>query len=298
MPKQKAFFNGIILLGDVIMFRSIYDILNKNIDYSKEYKKIKKMFLEEYFIDGSINHSYTYGQIFNNYILKWKYRGTKCSLKEILDEIEQNTDCGKDPITDCLYLCELILNIREFLIFAKKNYFMSNDNIYIVQFNDEMLIGNILYILKELGYCLHKEEDYKIILVKDDADAISTAIVVEDNDISNLIMQYNDFKIVNNIKEKQKILFNIAKYLEPKRSKIKEKNKDLEQNLFMAFNKLNIRHNNIDGKDKEDYTSNLSKEELLQWYDRTFNLSLIAIRLIELKNIIEPFDKVRKEYFS
>lgn len=298
MPKQKAFFNGIILLGDVIMFRSIYDILNKNIDYSKEYKKIKKMFLEEYFIDGSINHSYTYGQIFNNYILKWKYRGTKYSLKEILDEIEQNTDCGKDPITDCLYLCELILNIREFLIFAKKNYFMSDDNIYIGQFNDEMLIGNILYILKELGYCLHKEEDYKIILVKDDADAISTAIVVEDNDISNLIMQYNDFKIVNNIKEKQKILFNIAKYLEPKRSKIKEKNKDLEQNLFMAFNKLNIRHNNIDGKDKEDYTSNLSKEELLQWYDRTFNLSLIAIRLIELKNIIEPFDKVRKEYFS
>lgn len=132
---------------------------------------------------------------------------------------------------------------------------MSNeDYIFISSFNDDMMMGNINYILKELGYRIHKEENYKIRLVKEDTDAINTALVVENKEISNLIIQYNDFRIVNSINEKQKILFETAKFLEPKHSQIKTKNSDLEQNLFMAFNKSHIRHNNIEGKELKEYT--------------------------------------------
>jgi hypothetical protein len=144
----------------------------------------------------------------------------------------------------------------------------------------------------------YKEEDYKILLVKKDADAISTAIAVSNIDVSSLIMQYNDFKIAENVNEKQKILFALAKYLEPKRAELKEKNSKLEQNLFMAFNKLHIRHNYLEGKDREEYTANLKNKELLDWYDRTYNLSLIAIRLLELNEMVKPFEEIRKQYFD
>ena len=160
-----------------------------------------------------------------------------------------------------------------------------------------MLMGNIAFILNELHYKAYIEDDYKVLLVKDDVDTINTATIVNDN-IADLIMEYNDFKIAENIGEKKKILIELSNYLEPKRQELKSKNSKLESNLFMAFNKLNIRHNNLEGKEKEEYTTKLNDNELLKWYDKTYNLILIAIRLLELNNILEPFEKLRKEFFG
>ena len=279
------------------MSKSIFDVLNKKINYRKEYQKIKDMFLKSYLINGANYEKYTYEYVFNHWILKWKYRGAKCDLKEIMKEIEEETDCGRDPIKDCLYLCELILNIREFLTFLKNNFY-TNNGLFFYSIDDDMLLGNIAFILNELNYTIHIEEDYKVLLIKKDADAINTSVIVNKDDVSDLIMEYNDFKITNDISEKKKILVELANYLEPKRRALKSKNSNLEANLFMAFNNLNIRHNNLEGKDKVEYTSNLKKEELLKWYDETYNLILIAIRLLELNNMMEPFEKIRKEIFN
>lgn len=278
------------------MALSIYDILNKDIDYKKEHNKIRDLFLNYYWIKGSINCEHTYEEVFDAYIMQWKYRGSKCSLKEIINDIETKTHCGENPINDCLYLCELILNIREFLMYISKNYHL--ENLYISDFKDNMLIDTVEYIIKTLGYRKHKEDEYKIILVKENADSINTAIISNKIEVSNLIMQYNDFKIINNANEKRKILQELEMYLVPQRKKLKEINYKLEKNLFMAFNKLHIRHNNLEGKDKEEYTSKLTKEELLEWYDRTYNLILISIRLLELNNQIQPFEDIAKQYFE
>jgi len=275
---------------------SIYDILNKDIDYKNEYNKIKDLFLNYNLIEGSIGYQYTYEEVFDAYIMQWKYRGTKLCLKEIITDIESKTNCGENPIDDCLYLCELFLNVREFLKYISNKYHLRD--MYISDFNDRMLIETVEYLLKTLGYSSYKEEEYKILLVKEDADSINTALIVENEDISNVIMQYNDFKIVKNIKEKQKILQSLANYIEPKRKELKNKNGKLEKNLFMAFNKLNIINNNLEGKDKEEYTSNLTKEDLLKWYDKTYNLSLISIRILELDKQIKPFEAIAKEYFD
>ena len=280
------------------MSKSIYDILNKKINYKQEYQKIKDMFLNSHLIIGPNNYTYTYGYVFNSWITKWKYRGTKLNLKEVMEEIERETDCGKDHIKDCLYLCELILNIREFLVFLKEKYYTNyGPGQFFIKLDDDMLMGNIAFILNELHYKAYIEDDYKVLLVKDDVDTINTATIVNDN-IADLIMEYNDFKIAENIGEKKKILIELSNYLEPKRQELKSKNSKLESNLFMAFNKLNIRHNNLEGKEKEEYTTKLNDNELLKWYDKTYNLILIAIRLLELNNILEPFEKLRKEFFG
>ena len=277
------------------MTLSIYDILNKNIDYRKEYKKIKNMFLNEYLLVGQ-THDYKYNEVFDAYIMKWKYRGTKCSLEEIIEDIEREIKCGLDPINDCLHLCELILNVREFITYISKKYYLYDMNINI--FSDELLIGTIEYILKTLGYSYYKEEDYKVLLIKEEADSINTALIVGNEDISKLVMEYNDFKIVNNVSEKQRILQSLANYIEPNRKTLKEKNAKLEKNLFMAFNKLNIRHNNLDGKKKEEYTSKLTREELVKWYDNIYSLCLISIRLLEIDNQLQPFEDIAKQHFN
>ena len=278
------------------MVKSIYDLLNKKIDYRSEYEKIKKMFFKNSIVNGPFGQGYAYPEVFNYYINNWKYRGTKCSLKEVLDEIEKATNYGANPIDDCLYLCDLILNVKEFIEYAIKNFY--NSTFYYKQLDDDMLTGNIYYLLNELGYCVQKEEEYKVLLIKKDADVINTALIIKDINISNLLMEYNDFKISGDIKEKQKILYALANYLEPKRKELREKNSKLEKSLFMAFNKLNIRHNNLEGKEKLGYTSSLTKEELLEWYDKIYNLVLISIRLLELDNQIKPFEDIAKKYFN
>ncbi len=279
------------------MSKSIYDILNKKINYKNEYRKIKKMFLEEKFINLNYHGNYTYVEVFNHFITKWKYRGTKCSLYEIMKELETETNYGKNPINDCLYLCELILGIRKFLCFMQTNN-CSYCGLYIAEIEDSMLVGNISYILQELGYNTHIEEEYKVILIKNNTDAINTATIIDNKNIESLIINYNDFKISNNINDKQKILFELAKFLEPKRTALRKINSKLESDLFMVFNKLNIRHNNKDGNKKEKYISDLNDIELLKWYDETYNLVLIAIRLLELDNLLEPFERLRKEVFN
>ena len=60
---------------------------------------------------------------------------------------------------------------------------------------------------------------------------------------------------------------------------------------------MNIRHNNIEGKNAVEYVKNLSDEELEEWYDETYQMLLLCFleydnierskRIIKLKEIIE-----------
>jgi len=60
---------------------------------------------------------------------------------------------------------------------------------------------------------------------------------------------------------------------------------------------MNIRHNNIEGKNAIEYVKNLSNEELEEWYDEIYQMLLLCIleydniernkKVGELKNIIE-----------
>ena len=56
------------------MSKSIFDILNKNVNYRKEYQKTKDMFLTAPLISGIGYTEYTYEYVFDSWIVKWKYR--------------------------------------------------------------------------------------------------------------------------------------------------------------------------------------------------------------------------------
>lgn len=286
----------------------MFDLLDKDISFSSEYDRLNTMIYKDKYINYNGNN-YTYIEIFDKFISEWKYRGLMTSYYEVSDNMGLTDYPNYSSEESCLYLCELILNIRNFLLYKKSiiepdekafcgyNNF-SADDIPSLILDDKLLIDNVNYILSKLGYKDIKEEEYKVTLIKDKADVISTALLVEEKSLASLILNYNDFKIINDVEAKRQIIFNIGKYFEPKRKTLRGINSKLEDNIFMALNNFHIRHNNISGKDKIDYITQLSDEEFLDLYDKTYHLLLIAFRLIQLPNILKEFDDIKKSKLS
>ena len=190
------------------MYRSMYDLLNKSIDYSNEYKKLWDMiFTERYYIYNKIK--YTFTGIFDKFIVLWKYKGTKCSCKEVIEELKLEEYPNWAPEEAVLRLCDFIINIHEFLMFEKNridieaneaekiNRYYSDDEIikkvpYRLYIKDKMIMDLIQELLYSLNYEYIIREEYKCFIIKKNVDAEETAKIVEDDNVSNKILEYND----------------------------------------------------------------------------------------------------------
>lgn len=277
------------------MKKTLYDLLNSNINYEIEYDKLRKSFFSDKLIRLNTIFVFSYSEIFNSWIKYWDYRGLNCDSKEIVSKIDSQKGRGnREYIKKCIYMCEFILNVRQFLKYIQESNEYSGGRPF-DYFDDALFIDNVLYILDKLGYDYKVVEKYKVVLYLKNSDAVETAIVINNKEVSDAIIEYNDFRITNNVIEKRKILLEIYKYLEPNRKKISDKNKEVSESLFMAFNKLNIRHDNVDGKRKESIIADMESEELIFWYDNIYNLSLIAIRLIELDETLKQFKELKSK---
>ena len=75
----------------------------------------------------------------------------------------------------------------------------------------------------------------------------------------------------------------LADKFEPTRNELKKINATLESNIGYLLNKMNIRHNNKEGKRASKYVAGISDEELEKWYDETYQMLLLS--MLELDNI-------------
>ena len=282
------------------MRKSIYDILGKKIDYYNEYEKLYEMFNEDKVIayDG---YYYSWADLFEKFIEYWDYRNVYITVDEMLDylELDESVSNEENVIEKILLLIDFILNVCEFVKYKEKEHFsefydLGNDRIKLIFIKSDILLKNIDIILKDLGYKKLKKENYKIMLMKDKADPVATALIVEDESIADLILDYNDFRIENDLKAKKDILNSLGQYIEPLRKDIKNANSSLEDYIFFCLNKLHIRHNNKSGKDKINYVANIKKKDLIDWYDKVYDLILIAIRLVEMPNYFKDFKELKK----
>ena len=115
--------------------------------------------------------------------------------------------------------------------------------------------------------------------IKRDADVDSVLHILESEDDLRLsLLEYNDFRIENNIKEKRIILKQIGDYLEPKRKYFNTYNKTLTECIFNLLNKLRVRHFDDDQKD-------FSNEEYIIWYDKLFKMMIHLIRTTSIVDI-------------
>lgn len=113
--------------------------------------------------------------------------------------------------------------------------------------------------------------------------AMTAVIEIVDPKSAYVVAEYSHHLLKGNIDEKQRILKLLADKFEPMRGELKKVNKDLESNTGYLLNKMNIRHNNIEGKNAIEYVKNLSDEELEEWYDETYQMLLLCF--LEYDNI-------------
>ena len=262
---------------------NIFDLLDKDLDLDYEYSKLYNLFQEEHIYSENY-FSYTLVELFDKKIANWKYRGTSTSVKDILKKLELKEytfpALARD---DILKLIQLILNIKLFL--KNKGYILKKT----------ILFSNIDYILNKMQLDTITIDD-RIMIVQKNVDVITASSNV-DKDLGVLFFEYLSFEIEKDIKKKRNILKDIANKLEPDREKYNKVNKKLTNDLFNLFNKLNIRHNNVDGDKFIKIVKEMSDEELLSWYDKIFEIVIYLTNqeknnktISEVRELIKKID--------
>lgn len=265
--------------------KSIFEIENR-LDINSEFEKLVRIFHEDndaalYAEDKNHMRQYTtfIEAIDNMIFLKWKYRDTFIDVDEYLEHIgidyERTLLYGIYQISEdsFLYYLEFLSNMV-LLINTENTIELSRRVIAAIE--------NISRILEKMNYKL-KEVGDKVIIVKRDADVDSVLNNVPRN-VADIILEYNDFRIRNDLNAKGKILKSIDLYLDKDNKKIKKQIRSIDNVLVDSFetilNNLGINHQN----DNEIFKS-ISDDKKMEWYDKCFKMMLHGIRAIEVNQI-------------
>lgn len=282
--------------------KNIFEIINSNYNIVDEINKIINLYNDALvtYKNGSWGHKATTLQnIFDYEILpNWKQRGAFLNIDEILKKLnipKYFNDNSFWEINDIINLLEIYINIIYLLI--KKlnitnNYYYKLDN----RFN--LLIENIHILLDHLNY-EHKifENEEKVIIVPKNPAATAVA-EISDEETAMAILRYNHHTLKGDLETKRHLLNSIAREYEPLLSKPIDGFKDYFVKAANMLNNLDIRHNNKEGKHKNNLVINLENNELEKWYDELYQLLLFCVLIkdnIERKNNIEEFLKNLKQ---
>ena len=277
--------------------RNIFELLKENYDIKYEMNKITTLFDSQLFkhID-----SYTYNQtictieniVDNRLLFTWKQRNSCLSCNEIKIKLDLKFDYSTlDNVI-------LILEYYENLIYLVDRHI--NLNIVNYQKFKEyiMLKENIINLLDHINYEIYTiEKDEKVLIVPKNPAATSVA-EISDEETAMAILMYNHHTLKGDLEAKRKILYSIAKEYEPLLSKPIDGFKEYFVKATNMLNNLDIRHNNKEGKHKNNLVINLENDELEKWYDELYQLLLFCVLIkdnIERKNNIEVFLKSLKQ---
>lgn len=271
--------------------KSIFEILEEQYDFNKEFKKISYLFgCNMVFID---RYGYPIEMFVNNVFYKWKGRGSCVNCGDMrtelnIDPILKLQEPSQNDIILCLeyYSNILYVFLTKWAPGADSNC-ISKD-IEILKTNLDLLIDH-MNLTKQIV-----EDEEKVILVSKNPTATAIAETAP-KEIAFAILKYNQALLKGQIEEKRKLLQSIANEYE-----------DLLDNPTNGFgeyfkttrgllNNLNIRHNNKSGKNKNDLVQNMSTEELEKQYDELYQLLLFCISTEENTKRKKAADKLLKQ---
>ena len=271
------------------MRKTFYELLeSKDFDVSEEYNKLLELFTVEDCVPV-----YNYLKPVNAYIdaiyfRELPFRGSYTSLEELMNEIGLPT--SSDQLDDLYLFCEFLIAVLPSEKTKKDRYLLEQSN---------TILGNITYILEKTNHELRDDKNGNPIIVSKNQASVLAAEIVEDDDVSFDLIEYNHYALKGNLSEKKKILASIGVYIEPilKNRTLQDSTyKTLLSDTGFVFNNFNIRHNNITGAKEQEYIKNLNDSELEAWYDKAYDLAIAVIIASECSPVQDEISELKKKY--
>ena len=252
-------------------------------ELEKEYKKLHDLFFAKGAIGrlNGINHytpCYSYNDCLNMFFLDWRLRGTFTSVEEMLYSLGISEDDFARGITE-----ERLLDYIQFLINA---VIMVSDEVdseeYKVKKTNRLVQKAILENSSEIAGRLHAEimgdENEFYLVYKDD---IATVVSIQNEDISDSIVDYLKIDNRDDLKRKGEVLCTLAKKLEDYEQLLKGSEfSSLCSDTTMLLNKIGARHSCGEKDTIANKFKAMSNRELSQWYDRAFQMFLSCMVVI------------------
>lgn len=195
------------------------------------------------------------------------FRGTALSLDDFDHEYGFNFEENPQDfdITYLVRYCEYFYNFVIHSIYPSDFY-----------------VQQIQRVIERIGYMGIQEKGLMSFVERNPA-AISVAETLPE-DLSYKTLMYDHHSMKGDIEAKKEILLKLGQKLESKRDHLNKANPNLENEIFQMFNKMNLRHNNVDASDKGHYykyVAEMSKDDLEKWYDELYQMSLLAFLELE-----------------
>lgn len=275
--------------------KNIFDVLGQSMDIAYEICKLNTLCNKNMVIESTLFH-YRLEEFIDKYCLRyWKNRNRCISCKEIRERLNISDFDIKNKLREeqVFYYLEYLANliwICDDFVDTDPNYEITQEYIFLCE--------NLSDIVDSLNCELKTFEDEEKVLVVEKSKSVTAVAEIVEPELAYDIVYYNHHSLRGNVTEKRRILKILSDKIEPIRAEFKKLqiHKELESNVGFLLNKMNIRHNNIEGKNAITYVQNLSDKNLEEWYDETYQLILLCIleydnlernkRIVELKKEI------------
>lgn len=272
--------------------RNIFEILDDNYNFDDEFARIYRRINNiriypnmtlEYFVDNYI-------------IVNWKARKGFRTSTELLEKLDlHNINYMNFTTQDRLKWFEYSLNLIELFYYDKdylNNPYIDKNNVDFDEIN--AIKRDIKICLESVGYEVKTfKDEQKVIIVQQNAYASSVAEFI-DKDLSRQIFEYNRFDMKGEIDEKRDIIMNLYREYEKSEKELKNAPTTLYDDIKFLTNKFHIRHNN---ENDEFYKKllELPKDEQEEWYDKTYDLLLLAFLTLDGNEIHKELDEFKKK---
>lgn len=268
------------------MRRNIFELLNNSeMDLNKEYYRIYELFEDTYFA----GYDSVLDCIEEKEFYKWKYRGRFLYIKDLMEELkitDFHFGFGVDIESLILYI-EFVENMLSLI----QSYRLNDENQKIIN----MLKENIYRLLEDLNYEVRKNNEDQFVIIE--KDKLVTAVAETNPDICDDVIEYRRVILKGNCEAKREILKILSNKIEPYKEKFKNTEyKNMIEDINFLLNNLNIRHNNVEGSKKQQYTIDMKKEDLEKWYDKTYDMILGAIILERYVDIKKEIKDLKQNY--
>jgi phage-related protein len=148
----------------------------------------------------------------------------------------------------------------------------------------ELLKDNIDILLEQFGFTSYVIESEEKVCIIEKNPAVISAAEISNPETAKNIIQYNHYTLKGNIETKKNIILSLGNELEPQRTDLKKMNSELESDLFFMLNNINLRHNNKDPNNTKHYNryiENMDDDEIENWYDEVYQMTLLAKLLLD-----------------